>query len=196
MGLGERIAEAIAGSGKTKAQIARECDVTGGAVSQWLSGSVKSLKAETAIALEQATGYRAYWLLHGKGPRTTAEPTNVWPFTKVPLDRFIHLDERDQGYVERRLIQAIEECELFLNQQALPQLEEASALGQIGDSARRSPATDREKVKHVTPAHQLESQSEPNVGPALQKAFDVQGVGKREPGKSGGVQKPRSRRSA
>jgi transcriptional regulator with XRE-family HTH domain len=111
MGLGERIAEAIAGSGKSKAQIARECEVTAGAVSQWLSGATGSLKAETALALEQATGFRAYWILHGKGARKAADAVHVWPFPKVPLERFERLEDDDKGYVQRRLLQAIEECE-------------------------------------------------------------------------------------
>jgi transcriptional regulator with XRE-family HTH domain len=111
MGLAERIEEAITGSGKSKAQVARECEVSTSAVSQWLSGETRSLKGDTAIALEQATGYRAYWILHGKGPKTAAETVTVWPFSKVPLERFTDLDEQDQGYVQRRLLQAIEECE-------------------------------------------------------------------------------------
>jgi transcriptional regulator with XRE-family HTH domain len=111
MAMGDRIREAIEGSEKTKAQIARECDVTGGAVSQWLSGNVQSLKADTALKLEAATGYRANWLLHGKGPKKATEPVTLWPFTKIPMERFTALDEGDQGYVERRMLQAIQECE-------------------------------------------------------------------------------------
>lgn len=109
--MGDRIREAIETSEKTKAQIARECGVTGGAVSQWLSGGVTSLKADTALALEVATNYRANWILHGKGPKKATEPVLFWPFKKIPMERFQALDEGDQGYVERRLLQAIEECE-------------------------------------------------------------------------------------
>lgn len=120
MGLAERIQEAIEGSQepgapvgtpKTKAQIARECGVTGSALSQWLSGSVKSLKAETALALEQATGYRANWILSGKGPRKMGESAPFWPFPKIDMERFTKLDAGDRGYVERKLLQAIIECE-------------------------------------------------------------------------------------
>jgi transcriptional regulator with XRE-family HTH domain len=117
MGLSARIREAIEGaknpdgSSKTKAQIARECEVSGGAVSQWLSGEVKGLKADTIVFLEQATGYRAGWILHGKGPKKAGEPALYWPFLKVDPERFAGLDSGDQGYVERRLLQAIEEVE-------------------------------------------------------------------------------------
>jgi transcriptional regulator with XRE-family HTH domain len=131
MGLAGRIKEAIEGarnpdgSTKTKAQIARECDVSSGAVSQWLSGETKSLKGETAIALEAATGYRAYWLLHGKGPKKVDEPDTLWPFTKVAMERFTALDPGDRGYVERRLLQAIEEVEVSLNAEDLARFEAA-----------------------------------------------------------------------
>lgn len=117
MTLGNRISEAINGARdadkkpKTKAQIARECGVTSSAVAQWLSGNTKSLKGETAIALEQSTGYRAFWILHGKGPKTLDEPTVIWPFPKVDIERFERLDEADKGYVQRTLLQAIIECE-------------------------------------------------------------------------------------
>ena len=111
MGLSERIAEAIKQSGKSKADIARACGVTAASVTFWISGQTKSLKAETALALEQATGYRANWLLSGTGPRMVGEPVLVWPFSRVPVSRFLALADDDRGYVQRRLLQAIDECE-------------------------------------------------------------------------------------
>lgn len=63
----DRVREAIRASGKTQAQVAKEVGVSQSAIAQWLSGNVKSLKAETADALEIATGYRARWLITGKG---------------------------------------------------------------------------------------------------------------------------------
>lgn len=111
MNLSARISEAIAGSKKKKAQIARECEVSSGAVSQWLSGETKSLKGETAVLLEEATNYRAYWLLYGKGPKKRGDPVTIWPFPKIDLARYEALDEGDKGYVERTFIKAVEECE-------------------------------------------------------------------------------------
>ena len=107
MGLGERITEAIEGSGKSKAQIARECNVTGGAVTQW--ANAKSLKAETALALEQATGYRAYWLMHGRGSKRAAD--QLWPFQKVELSRVLSLSTEDRAFVEGKLEAALERLE-------------------------------------------------------------------------------------
>ncbi len=63
----ERIAKAIAASGKRKVDIARECGVSASAVTQWLSGESKSLKPESVYALSKATGFRAEWLALGEG---------------------------------------------------------------------------------------------------------------------------------
>lgn len=111
MNLSTRIAEAIEKSEKSRSEIARACGVSPAAVTFWLSGDTKSLKAETALALEQATGYRAVWLLKGLGPRKVASPAWEWPFPKVPLERIEALDEQDRGYVQRELLKAVAECD-------------------------------------------------------------------------------------
>ena len=65
----DRVAEAIEQSGKTRADIARACKVTSAAVTFWLNGDTTNLKADTALALEEATGYRAQWILSGSGTK-------------------------------------------------------------------------------------------------------------------------------
>jgi len=77
MTITDRIREAIAHSGKSQAQIAAETRKSPGAVSQWLDGRIKSLKADTANALERATGYRASWLVTGRGPKLVSDIRNV-----------------------------------------------------------------------------------------------------------------------
>jgi SOS-response transcriptional repressor LexA len=67
MGLSDRIKEAM--GGLKPAELARAADVTNAAVTMWLDGSTKSLKAETANKIEMATGYRAAWIVTGKGPK-------------------------------------------------------------------------------------------------------------------------------
>lgn len=74
----ERVARAIAASGKKKSQIASECKVSNSAVSQWLSGESKSLKPENVYALAKATGFRAEWLALGEGQERDFE-SNVEP---------------------------------------------------------------------------------------------------------------------
>jgi SOS-response transcriptional repressor LexA len=63
----ERIARAIALSGKKKGEIAALCGVANSAVTQWISGESKSLRPENLYALAKATGFRAEWLAIGEG---------------------------------------------------------------------------------------------------------------------------------
>lgn len=55
MTLAERIAEAI--GDRPKAEIARAVKKSESAVTQWLDGTTKSLKADSAARLETVTGY-------------------------------------------------------------------------------------------------------------------------------------------
>ena len=74
----ERIAKAIAASGKKKGEIAAECGVANSAVTQWISGESKSLRPENLYALAKATGFRPEWLAIGEGPeRYAAEESNI-----------------------------------------------------------------------------------------------------------------------
>ena len=74
----ERIAKAIAVSGKKKGEIAAACGVANSAVTQWISGESKSLRPENLYALAKATGFRAEWLAIGEGPeREAGEEPNV-----------------------------------------------------------------------------------------------------------------------
>lgn len=108
--MGSRIKEAIKGSEKSQAAIARECGVTPGAVTQWVKGEVDSLKAETVLALEKATGYRARWLLHGTGAKKVADRETIWPFPLVPFELYEALDLQRKGYVQSELKRAITEA--------------------------------------------------------------------------------------
>lgn len=67
MTLAERIAEAI--GDRPQAEIARAVKKSESAVTQWLDGTTKSLKADSAARLEAVTGYRASWIVTGKGPK-------------------------------------------------------------------------------------------------------------------------------
>lgn len=79
MGLAERIREAM--GSRTAAELARLVKVTPASVTFWLDGTTKSLKAETAAVLEAATGYRAQWIVTGKGPKLVSEAVTV----EVPM---------------------------------------------------------------------------------------------------------------
>jgi hypothetical protein len=72
-------------------------------VNNWETRGVSTngaLKAQTKI------GCNAHWLLTGAGSMFA-----VWPFPKVPIERFLDLDDDDRGYVQIKLLQAIAECE-------------------------------------------------------------------------------------
>lgn len=54
------------------AELARATGVTNAAVTGWLNGATKSLKAATAAKIEAVTGYRAMWIVEGRGPERFA----------------------------------------------------------------------------------------------------------------------------
>jgi transcriptional regulator with XRE-family HTH domain len=131
MTLKDRIKEAIVGSEKSKADVARACGVTNAAVTHWVDGSTHTLKADTALALEEATGYRARWILYAKGPKKSDAP--YWPFS-VPIDRYEALSDKGKGYVEGVLEQAIKDWETRSRPQSdsdtLAELEQSIAIEQ------------------------------------------------------------------
>lgn len=71
MTLADRIKEAM-GDRKPGA-FAKAVGVTPGAVTQLLDGTTRSLKAETAVLMEAETGYRAHWIVLGKGPKKVGD---------------------------------------------------------------------------------------------------------------------------
>ena len=83
----ERIARAIALSGKKKGEIASLCGVANSAVTQWISGESKSLRPENLYALAKATGFRAEWLAIGEGEETELSDSNVKD-TCQPVESF------------------------------------------------------------------------------------------------------------
>jgi SOS-response transcriptional repressor LexA len=87
MTLAARVTEAILGSGKRPVEVARATGRTPSAISQLMDGTTKSLKAETAERLQQATGYRATWLVSGTGPKRVSGNTEPGPNlqAEVPL---------------------------------------------------------------------------------------------------------------
>jgi len=94
MDLKDRINYAMTLAGLSAAQVAKETGKTPGAVSQWLSGTVKGLKAETAQAIAKATGVDAYWLITGDGPM---------PPTHRPAPVAIDLDNNLEWPAVRRV---------------------------------------------------------------------------------------------
>ncbi len=65
------------GAGLKPIDLARATGRTSGAVTQWLNGSTKTLKADTASRMEAATGYRSGWIATGRGQQRVATQTVV-----------------------------------------------------------------------------------------------------------------------
>lgn len=82
----ERIARAIALSGKKKGEIAALCGVANSAVTQWISGESKSIRPENLYALAKATGFRAEWLAIGEGEEVEQD-SNVGA-ARQPVESF------------------------------------------------------------------------------------------------------------
>lgn len=71
--LENRIAEALNSTGLKDAEIARKLKLSRATVSQWRSGGVKSLKAESASNIERLTGYSANWISTGIGDKMSSD---------------------------------------------------------------------------------------------------------------------------
>lgn len=96
MTLADRIREAM--GDMSAAEIARATGKTPGAVTQWLDGTIKSLKAETAARLEAATGYRATWLVTGKGEKKIGNIAPAPDITgRVPLISWIQAGDWNEA---------------------------------------------------------------------------------------------------
>lgn len=83
MTLADRIKEAMESARLSGADLARATKRTPGAVTQWLDGTTKSLKADTANMIESATGYRAAWLVTGKGVKLVSQGNEAASFTHL-----------------------------------------------------------------------------------------------------------------
>lgn len=87
MTLASRIREAM--GDMSAADFARAVKVTHAAVTFWLDGTTKSLRADKATLIEQVTGYRSSWIVTGKGPKKVSPSVaNVSPISairRVPL---------------------------------------------------------------------------------------------------------------
>lgn len=111
---GQRLYEARKGAKLSQERLA---ELVGMGQSSLAEAESTQLGSSFTAQLAAATGVRAEWLASGVGPKfeaavTAHEPEPEWPFPKVALSRVLALEEDDRGYVQRRLLQAIEECEM------------------------------------------------------------------------------------
>lgn len=67
--LASRLRVSIKDAGISNVDLATECGVTPAAITRWLSGEIKKLKADNYAAAARALGVREEWLRTGKLPR-------------------------------------------------------------------------------------------------------------------------------
>ena len=65
----DRISEAINSTGLSNVEFARRMGKSKGVVTQWLDGTIKTLKADTAHRMQEVTGYRSDWLVFERGEK-------------------------------------------------------------------------------------------------------------------------------
>jgi len=65
--LSERLTLALEKAGITKTDLYKGAGVSSGAVSQWFSGAVKGLRADTNVKAAKVLGVNPEWLATGKG---------------------------------------------------------------------------------------------------------------------------------
>lgn len=74
--LAERIREIMDATRLDTAQIAKICGCSYQAVKKWENGATVSIDGEHLIALAEATGYEAKWIITGVGPKHRAYAKN------------------------------------------------------------------------------------------------------------------------
>jgi SOS-response transcriptional repressor LexA len=75
--LSERLQWAIDHAGIKKIDLARECGISRGAVTQWFNGSTKSLEGANLTNAAKATGVSAHWLATGSGSRVPVTKQDI-----------------------------------------------------------------------------------------------------------------------
>lgn len=79
------------------AEFARLIGISRSAMTQIKTGQTHSLKAETAFAIEEKTGYSARWISTGKGPqRIHRKPEDAIPNAVLELAKRIYTMNKDR----------------------------------------------------------------------------------------------------
>ncbi|NMM21558.1 MAG: LexA family transcriptional regulator [Rhodoferax sp.] len=83
MALKDRIQELV-DAGYTKSKLAKAAGKTPPAVTHWLNGDTKEIKADSAAGLQALTGYSSVWISEGRGPRM-AVPSGQSNVASAPM---------------------------------------------------------------------------------------------------------------
>jgi len=101
MSLKDRIREAMElRPDLKKGEFAKQIGISGGALSQILNGDTKTLMAETAVEMERITGFRAYWLVKGKGSKKLFDSA-ACPLQGDLVVAILEMSEEDRQRLEK-----------------------------------------------------------------------------------------------
>lgn len=87
----------------TPSEFARACGVSPAAVTQWLKGDTKALKADPVALMEAKFGYRASWIVTGKGTKKIEAVDAAWRFTEELQRKVLLLPDEELPKVENIL---------------------------------------------------------------------------------------------
>lgn len=109
----ERLAVAIAKSGKSKGSLAKHCEVALSTVSRWMKGSIP--KADTVVEIAKFLGVNAKWLLSGSGQAmlTTDDMESLLRDPKFKKAYLAASKERRQQHTDRVRRLVCESCFSF-----------------------------------------------------------------------------------
>lgn len=80
----------------TPSDFAAACGVSPASVTFWLNGDTKALKAEPVANMEARFGYRASWIVTGKGPKKIADkPDASWRFSDDLSQKVLLLQDEE-----------------------------------------------------------------------------------------------------
>ena len=105
--LKDRITEVMKSQGwDTPQQVANVAGVSRSAAAQWLGQGSKIINSigniEAAERLARHTGYNAYWIAKGEGPKMASKPGQqpVWPFPGIDEDKVRAMSDREIAQLE------------------------------------------------------------------------------------------------
>lgn len=81
-------------------EFARLCNVSPASVTFWLAGATKALKAEPVAHMEAKLGYRASWIVLGKGPKKIDDHSPPWPMSPEVRQKVLRLKEEELHRLE------------------------------------------------------------------------------------------------
>ncbi|WP_113750586.1 helix-turn-helix domain-containing protein [Bordetella trematum] len=93
--LAERLAEAMAETGVTAADLVRATGAKAPSVHKWVHGLTKNIRGANLVAAARLLRVNEAWLADGKGPKSRSEAAE-WPFPDVSPEDYARLPEADR----------------------------------------------------------------------------------------------------